>query len=210
MKTQSAKANNTKRYILEKTASLFNKKGYHGTSMADIQNATGLTKGSVYGNFEDKDDLALQAFELNYAKIEAFIKAELQQHTHAIDKLMAYIRIYNANSTYIYKIGGCPILNTATDADDLHPRLHAAVNEKIILWQKALTNIIMYGQSRNEIKAEASPENFATLFMALLEGGVLLSKTTGQAYFLNNALAEIEKIIERDLGIGTSNQGIGF
>jgi TetR/AcrR family transcriptional repressor of nem operon len=37
-------------------------KGYSGTSMSDITAATGLTKGSIYGNFENKDEVAIAAF----------------------------------------------------------------------------------------------------------------------------------------------------
>lgn len=49
-----SKAERTKQFIIEKTAPIFNAKGYMGTSMNDIMNATGLTKGSIYGNFETK------------------------------------------------------------------------------------------------------------------------------------------------------------
>ncbi|HAE68223.1 MAG TPA: TetR/AcrR family transcriptional regulator, partial [Sphingobacterium sp.] len=53
-----SKAEQTRQYIIEKTAPIFNKKGYFATSLSDITTATGLTKGSIYGNFKDKDDLA--------------------------------------------------------------------------------------------------------------------------------------------------------
>ena len=46
------KAEKTKQYIIEKTAPVFNRKGFAGTSMNDIVEVTGLTKGSIYGNFE--------------------------------------------------------------------------------------------------------------------------------------------------------------
>ena len=49
-----SKADRTKAFITEKTAAIFNKKGYAGTSLTDMTGATGLTKGSIYGNFEDK------------------------------------------------------------------------------------------------------------------------------------------------------------
>ena len=54
-----SKAEKTKQFIIEKTAPLFNMKGYSGTSMSDITAATGLTKGSMYGNFENKTKLQL-------------------------------------------------------------------------------------------------------------------------------------------------------
>ena len=53
-----SKAEKTRQFNNESTAELFNKKGYAGTSLSDISEATGLTKGSIYGNFENKDDVA--------------------------------------------------------------------------------------------------------------------------------------------------------
>ena len=63
-----SKAERTKNFIIEKTAPLFNMKGYSGTSMSDITAATGLTKGSIYGNFENKDEVAIAAFLFRWQK----------------------------------------------------------------------------------------------------------------------------------------------
>ena len=63
--TNMSKAERTKQFIVEKTAPIFNMKGYAGTSVNDMMAATGLTKGSIYGNFKNKDDVALAAFDHN-------------------------------------------------------------------------------------------------------------------------------------------------
>ena len=46
-------------YILEKTAPVFNRQGYIGSSLSDLTKATNLTKGAIYGNFVNKEELAL-------------------------------------------------------------------------------------------------------------------------------------------------------
>ena len=58
-----SKAEKTRQFIIEKTAPIFNKKGFAGTSLSDMTEATGLTKGSIYGNFADKDEVAMAAFD---------------------------------------------------------------------------------------------------------------------------------------------------
>ncbi len=60
-----SKAEKTKQFIIEKTAALFNSKGYTRTSLSDISEATGLTKGSIYGNFENRDELAIAVYKFN-------------------------------------------------------------------------------------------------------------------------------------------------
>ena len=59
----------TSQYIIEKVAPIFNKKGYVGTSLSDMTEATGLTKGSIYGNFKNKDGVAIEALKYNISII---------------------------------------------------------------------------------------------------------------------------------------------
>ena len=47
----------TRRNIIEKSLQLFSVKGYYNTSVSDILNATGLTKGGLYGHFASKEDI---------------------------------------------------------------------------------------------------------------------------------------------------------
>ena len=48
----STKAERTTAFIIETVAPIFSRQGYVGTSMSDLTEATGLTKGALYGNFE--------------------------------------------------------------------------------------------------------------------------------------------------------------
>jgi len=63
------KSDITRLAIIEKSAPIFNTKGYSATTMNDILLATGLTKGGVYGNFESKDQIAIEAFEHSIGKL---------------------------------------------------------------------------------------------------------------------------------------------
>ena len=47
----------TRRNIIEKSLQLFSVKGYYNTSISDILEATGLTKGGLYGHFASKEDI---------------------------------------------------------------------------------------------------------------------------------------------------------
>ena len=69
----TTKAERTTQYIIETVAPIFNKLGYVGTSMSDLTEATGLTKGALYGNFENKEALAMSAFEYNSKRLLAAI-----------------------------------------------------------------------------------------------------------------------------------------
>src|SRR5579883_470640 len=113
-----SKAEKTRAFIVEKTAPIFNKKGYAGTSLTDMTEATGLTKGSIYGNFENKDEVALAAFDHNLSKVRGIISAEMDKFNTIREKLLVYVDVYENYMHYPFPQGGCPILNTAIEADD--------------------------------------------------------------------------------------------
>src|ERR1700710_3155929 len=127
-----SKSERTRQFIIESTAGIFNTKGYAGTSMSDLTDATKLTKGSIYGNFENKEAVALAAFEHNICKVSGVIASEMNKHTLYKDKLMVYVKVYGDFFAKSFPTGGCPILNTAVEADDTHPLLKERAATAII------------------------------------------------------------------------------
>lgn len=53
----------TRTEILNVARRLFSRHGFHNTGIADIQEATGLTRGAFYHHFRSKEDLALAILE---------------------------------------------------------------------------------------------------------------------------------------------------
>lgn len=194
-----SKSEQTKAFIIEKTAPLFNTKGYAGTSLSDITDATKLTKGSVYGNFANKDEVALEAFDYNINKISALITAELAKYHTAKEKLLAYGEIYCNSEKYAFPAGGCPILNTGTESDDTHPGLKKKVAAAINSWKKSVVRIIEKGIEDKEFAKSTNADQAAITIIALIEGGILIARTTGQPAYrammiksLNNFIKQLE------------------
>lgn len=197
-----SKAEKTKQFIIEKTATLFNTKGYTYTSLSDITAATGLTKGSIYGNFENKDDVALQAYKHNSGWLGKNMARSLgEEFPDTVGKLKAFVSFYRKNWKTVFENGGCPLLNAATEADDTFPDLKRQVTKSFEEWISKISKVISDGQQKGEINKNADAEEYASLFIMLIEGGILLSKTTGDHKFLNRALDKILNIIDKELNI---------
>ncbi|MGE6355128.1 TetR/AcrR family transcriptional regulator [Flavobacterium sp. NPDC079362] len=192
-----SKAEKTKQFIIEKTAPLFNMKGYSGTSMSDITTATGLTKGSIYGNFENKDEVAIAAFKFNVKKLQDTFAREIEKQTTFKDKLLVYPRLYSDYSDLRLTQGGCPIINTATEADDTHPVLRKKVENTILAWKNKLVYFIEQGIIAGEFKAkEIDPEKTALTIIAIIEGAVMISKITGNLSNLSTIMLSLNRIID--------------
>ena len=191
----NSKADRTKQFIIEKTAPVFNAKGYAGTSLTDLTHATGLTKGSIYGNFENKDEVALAAFDYNFERVTAYLKSRILSTENAVERLMVYPAVYRNFLTIPFLQPGCPILNTATEADDTHPRLKQKVADALSFWKKSIENQIKRGIQRNEIKDTTNPAETAVVLISLIEGAVMQSKVTGKPTELRITMNYLENLI---------------
>jgi len=190
-------AERTKQFIIEQTAPIFNMKGYSGTSMSDITEITGLTKGSIYGNFENKDEVAIAAFKYNVKKLQDAFSREIDKQTTFKGKLLAYPQLYSQYANLKVTKGGCPILNTATESDDTHPILRKYAERTLIYWKEKIISFIDQGISAGEFKAKAiDTERTALTIIALIEGGVMISKLTGNLNDLSNVMHSVSKVIE--------------
>lgn len=191
-----SKAERTRQFIIEKTAPIFNTKGYAGTSIADITDATGLTKGSIYGNFENKDEVALAAFDFNLAQVQQILHSEIEKQNTAKDKLLVYVKVYDNFLKYPFPIGGCPILNTAIEADDTHQVLKSKAADAITNWKSKIVQLINLGIQNKEFRVDVNPDQTALIIIAMIEGSIMITKLTGKTNFRKAILQSVENVIE--------------
>lgn len=191
-----SKAERTKQFIIEKTAPVFNEKGFSGTSLTDLTKATGLTKGSIYGNFENKDEVALAAFDYNFNRVTNYIKEQILKTDNSIERLLVYPKVYRNFLVIPFLKPGCPILNTSTEADDTHPQLKERATKALLFWKTSIENQIKRGIEREEIKAETNPSEVAIILISLIEGSIMQAKVTGRGTELKIAMSYLEKIIQ--------------
>lgn len=189
------KAERTKQFIIGKTAPIFNKKGYSGTSINDLMNATGLSKGSIYGNFENKDEVALAAFDFNHGLVTEYVKKKILSTDSSIERLLIYPKMYRQYWKFSFLQAGCPILNTAIEADDTHSLLKEKASSALDFWRTSIENQIKRGIKRNEIRKNVNPHEIAVIMISIIEGAFMQAKVTGRSTQLKIAMNYLERII---------------
>ena len=194
-----SKAEHTKTFIIEKVAPVFNKKGYAGTSLSDMTAATGLTKGSIYGNFKNKDEVAVAVYEYNARRLSEAQKDFVTLASTSLDKLKAFAEFYRQSWKKIFERGGCPVMNASVEADDNLPFLKKHVQATIKGWANVIAKIIDQGKANGEFKKSIISIDYAYLIITLLEGGIMLSKITNTQNHLFNAVDRIQLIIDQEI-----------
>jgi len=179
------KAERTRQFIIETAAPIFNEKGIAGTTIDDILAATKMAKGGLYGHFESKEEIANVMVNYLLDKLSDKVAAVMAKEKTAIKKLFAFIDIYK-DPLDSYIDGGCPMLNFGVEADDNNPVLKQKLKTMIEEGQKVFVEIINKGVADGEISPEINAADYALKMLALLEGGMLVSRVTGSSKYMNS------------------------
>ncbi|MBF4516955.1 TetR family transcriptional regulator [Flavobacterium sp. ANB] len=186
---------NTSEIILNKVAPIFNKQGYVGTSLTDITNATGLTKGAIYCNFDNKEDLALKAFQLNINLAITPLFKLITTQQGSINKLHTITNYQRNYYDLVKDRGGCPMLRAGVDTKFINPLLFKAAQNLSQKFTVGLTNIINEGIVNNEIQQNTDPVKYAKIILSLIEGSSLLAFTHNDPTYIDNAMDFIDSTI---------------
>ncbi len=164
----------TRQKIVEAAAPIFNKKGYEGSSLNDLMQATGLKKGGIYRHFSSKEELAAEAFDYNWEAAWTARWSRLDETANGIQKLKQLIASFVDHRPAVS--GGCPILNTAIDSDDGNPVLRARVSKALRAWLARLQEILVQSQERGEVRRDVDVKSVAVLIVAAMEGALMISR----------------------------------
>jgi TetR/AcrR family transcriptional regulator, transcriptional repressor for nem operon len=189
------KAERTKQFIIEQVAPVFNKKGYAATSLQELTETTGLSKGAIYGNFKNKDEVAVFAFEYNLTFIKERLRANMQSAHTSLDRLLAYPKTFREIFRQVLQAGGCPIVNTAVDSGNVNEPLQEAVRAAIGEWKESIVSLVDSGIDCGEFAKDSDSEKTAQVLICLVEGGYAMTKATGEEGYIQNALSLVESII---------------
>ncbi len=187
----------TKEKILKQSGQLFNTQGYKATSISDITNATGYTKGAIYRHFKSKSELEMETLShlsgIMFDRLREKIKS---QHT-AKEKLTSIFQYFE---TYVSKPplkGGCPLMNVAIEADDAHPYLRKRAVTILNALRDSILTILANGQKHGQIKKDIDAEYYATVIIAGLEGAIMMSKLRGNDDDIKRVTAHLDNMTDQ-------------
>lgn len=185
----------TKGRILKKSGILFNTHGYKATSISDITEATGYTKGAIYRHFKNKAILEKETlFHLSSLMFEK-LRQRIRNESTAGNKLRAIFRFFESYITNPEVKGGCPLMNAAIEADDSNPTLRKEALKVLDILSDSVKMILKNGIRYKQIKKDTDLEFYSTLFIASLEGAIMMSKLRGH----NNDIRRVVRHLENQL-----------
>lgn len=196
MRKGERKGERTRKMIVERSAEVFNTKGYFGTSMSDLVRETGLEKGGIYNYFGSKEQLALETFAFSAELILGRLEEALEGEGSVLERLVCAVEVHRTLAEDHPIQGGCPILNTAIEADDAQPALREKVQQAMDRWQDLILRTVREGIANGELDPETSPEAVTTVVISTIEGAVMMSKLYRDTDHVHRAVNQLIQYLE--------------
>lgn len=176
--------------IILESLKLFRSKSYHTTSMADIANACGILKGSLYHYFKSKEELMMKVIE----RVHQYFKAEVFAIAYQED-IDVYSRMQQmmqkAETIFIDKetdsVDGNIGVETALIIPEFKPLIQSFFQDFV----QAIK--VLYLSEFDEEKAR----NLAVRAVCEIEGSLLMARVFNNKAYLQNTLNRLVNRIEK-------------
>ena len=171
--TQERRRQLTRDHLLAAAAQVFAERGFHGATLDEVAQVAGFTKGAVYSNFKNKDDLFLALFKANYEREMAQLMATLGNSViPAVDRLSDFVALIQGesqrapNSALLY----LEFWLYAARNSDARARLAALDDDAV----RSLADLLRSERDHEGIEPLADPERTARVIETLFRGIGLL------------------------------------
>jgi AcrR family transcriptional regulator len=157
---------------LEKAVHLFWERGYHATSMKQIEQALDMRPGSIYAAFGSKDKLFSESLNAYVDKGNTALGGLLTQQGPIIDALQDYLR----NIAIACHPGSsdpsraCMLVKTLLEASYTHSSIADQANELLYGIERSIAQALLLARSRGELKPNTDCERLARLIQAQIMG----------------------------------------
>jgi TetR/AcrR family transcriptional regulator, transcriptional repressor for nem operon len=192
-----SKGEETRCRIVTEAATLFNQRGFEGGSMSELMKVTGLEKGGIYRHFSSKEEIAAEAFDYAWQEAKYVRTRDLDAVPNSVDRLERFVANFVGRRPSVP--GGCPLLNTAIDADDGNPVMRERARKALGEWRDLLSSIISTGIERKEIRRGVNAKKLATLIISSLEGALMISRLERNREALFAVQAHLERYLETEV-----------
>ena len=170
-------------------------RGYEATSLADLMEATGLKKGSIYKAFKDKHSLFMLALQQYLDQANASNRQYLENVVSPKAGIAALLKSIISQRGNDQDRRGCFMLNSLVELAPHDEAVKALLDNHLSYMQTLLTKAIAQGQSLGEFRADIPAEDLSLMVLSLLQGLVTRSKSSVSVAVLQHQVETLLRVL---------------
>lgn len=192
MRVTREKAAENRTRVIDVAGRLFREHGFNGVGVADIMQGADLTHGGFYGQFESKEDLAVEACRAVHARSAVRWRDLAERETKRL--LPALLDHYLSKRHRDAPATGCAFATLAADASRQGKEVRAAFTEGLMPLIDVLAGSFPEG-------TKAQRHRKALSAMAQLVGAVTLARAVDDPALSEEILAAARKDLLASAGL---------
>lgn len=183
--------------LLEAAFQLIRTKGYTSTTVDDLCELAGVTKGTFFHYFETKETLAVAAAQHWSLVTGHFFKTALyHNHKDPLDRFLAYIDFRKELLRGKLPDFTCLVGTMVQEAYDTHPEIRKACMESIVGHAHTLEHDIEQAKKLYLPKAKWSAKALALHTQAVIQGSFILAKACGSADVASQSINHLKNYVQ--------------
>jgi TetR/AcrR family transcriptional repressor of nem operon len=189
-------AQGTRDRLIDAAMNLFWEKGYANTSMSDLLGAAKANSGSFYHFFNSKEDLLLAVLDKYFTLLHpAMLAPAWEGVDDPIERIFALLARYRmlilaTDCTY-----GCPIGRLALEIGPEQQEVHRLLAKNFDGWTSAVEGCLE--QAADRLPRDIDRERLSGFVLAVMEGGVMLSRSHRDVKPFDQSVAELRAYFAR-------------
>lgn len=152
---------------LEAAIRLFWSKGYHATSLKDLEAALNMRPGSIYAAFKSKQALFLAAMERYFEKMQAGFRAHMAEADSPLAGLASFLRAY-AEDAPGARVHACLLLKTLLEATATDSEISGPARDYLDRMKGEFETGFMAAKAARDVPEAADTARLARRYQAAL------------------------------------------
>src|ERR1700691_1228156 len=186
------KISDTRERLINSARYLFWERGFAGTSMADLLGHAEVNSGSFYHFFESKEALLRAVLETYLAALRPMVVDPAHAQTpEPVARIFAILAGYRERILQTECKYGCPLGRLALEIDPENRPAHALIAQNFQGWIGAVRECIETLKGR--LPKRTDREALATYVLAVMEGGVMLSRSYASVEPFDRSVAQLRE-----------------
>ncbi len=186
------KPSGTRDRLIDSARHLFWERGFAGTSMADLLGQAGVNSGSFYHFFESKESLLRAVLDTYLAALRPMVvDPAFAQTNDPVERIFGILAGYRERILQTDCQYGCPLGRLALEIDPENQPAHKLIAENFQGWITAVRECTE--QLKSRLPEGTDPETLATYVLAVMEGGVMLSRSYRSVEPFDRTVAQLRE-----------------
>jgi TetR/AcrR family transcriptional regulator, transcriptional repressor for nem operon len=186
------KGTQTRDMVVEKSLQLFSVKGYFNTSVSDIMQATGLTKGGLYGHFRSKEEIWFAVYDRAVSIWRSIVLNGVSQVADPIERIEKTVQnnIRNYLGADVFD-GGCFFFNMLMELPGQSDRMSRHILKGFVRFSRLMRIWLEEAETKEMLQEDLDLKEVANFIVVSINGCAPLYAASRDRAILDQTISQL-------------------